>query len=432
MAYVPPKKQHNTKAYLIAVFVVLILGGCIFTGYQYLKQSQKQKAESFSICGLNKTKSMEKLQYQGEVYTISDYMFYGESLNLFEKPYSAEKQDDVKRKNIELTNLCDGESTIYTMENGADRQIDVSELDEGFYALSITDNLVKKRLVYQEKLNSEPFYTVSRDGEAKKITLTADADSANPKLAHHALFLQVESEAVPSDVYDVFIDPYGNRILNDVYQPAVNGNGLDEAQEMQWAAEYLKKQLTAKGLKVMLAKDNAKQALGYYGDNGIMKKAYASKAKYYLELGMNTASQSEYGGMEIYYSNYATKTLANALMYAIKKQTSITPGNAYTWEDHSEGVSAAFLAKGKDGKQIYDMQPSLRESGGRITFAAQYSDAASMNQSFVKQTDCGMQAISLNFIYVSNPKDAAIWKKDKEKIMNVLADAFAKAIHVSE
>lgn len=432
MAYVPPKKQHNVKAYIAAFIAVLILGGCIFTGYQYLLKAQKDRSESFSICGLNKAKSFEKLQYQGEAYTISDYMYYGESLNLFANTYSAEKQDDVKRKNIELTNLCNEEAVIYTMENGADRQIDVSELDEGFYALSITDDLIKKRLVYHEKMSSEPFYTVSRDGKTKKITLLADASMAEPKLPHHALFLQVESEKAREDVYDVFIDPYGNRILNDVYQPAVSGNGLNEAVEMQWAAEYLKKKLEEQGLRVMLAKTDANEALGYYGDDGIMKKAYASKAKYYLELGMNSAAQSEYRGMEIYYSNYATKTLANALMYAIKKQTSIMPGNAYTWEEHSEGVSAAFLAKGKDDKQIYDMQPSIRESGGRITLAGQYSVAAEQNQSFVKQTHLGMQAISVNFIYLSNSQDAAIWKKDKESILNVLAEAFVKAVHVTK
>ena len=201
---------------------------------------------------------------------------------------------------------------------------------------------------------------------------------------------------------------------------------------MQWAAEYLKKRLEEQGLTVMLAKNSAEEALGYYGNDGIMKKAYDSNAKYYIELGMNSADHNAYRGMEIYYSNYASKTMANALMYAIKKQTSITAGNAYTWENHSEGVSAAFLAKGKDNRQLYDMQPSLRESGGRITLAAQFSDAALQNQAFVKDSRLGMQAVSVNFIYVSNSKDVAVWKKEKQKIMDTLADAFIKAIHIEK
>lgn len=431
MAYVPPKKQHNTKAYLMILSAMLVFCGFIFVGYHFMLQ-QKDTDKGFSICGLNEAKSMELLRYQGEVYSISDYMYYGESLNLFAKPYQAEKQDDVKRKNIELTNLCNGDSLIYTMENGADRQIDVSELAEGFYSLSINDDLVKKRLIYSEELHSEPFYTITRDNGNKKLTLLADASMTEPKLKHHALFLKVESEENLKEVYDVFIDPYGNRRLNDVYQPAVSGNGLNEAVEMQWAAEYLKQKLEEQGLKVMLAKNDANEALGYYGNDGIMKKAYASQAKYYIELGMNSATHSAYRGMEIYYSNYASKTLANALMYAIKKQTSVTAGNAYTWENHSEGVSAAFLATGKDGKQIYDMQPSIRESGGRITLAAQFSDAALQNQAFVNEVRQGMHAVSVNFIYVSNPEDAALWKKEKQKIMDSLAEAFVKAIHVEE
>lgn len=431
MAYVPPKKQYHMKTYLSAVCAVLVLGGCIAIGY-YIMQLQKEKEQGFSICGLNEEHSMEKLQYQGEVYTVSDYMFYGESLNLFAKQYQAEKQDSVKRKSIELSNLCNGDSLVYTMETGADRQIDVSELEDGFYSLSINDELVKKRLVYAEELHSEPFYTITRDGENKKLTLLADASMTEPSLKDHALFLKVESEKAPKDFYDVFIDPYGNRILNGVYQPSVSGNGLNEASEMQWAAEYLKQKLEEQGLSVMLAKTDANEALGYYGEQGIMKKAYASNAKYYIELGMNVSDQSAYSGMEIYYSNYASKTLPNSLMYALKTQTSITPGNAYTWENHSEGVSAAFLATGKDGKQIYDMQPSIRESGGRITLAAQYSDVAAENKDFVNSTHQGMQALSVNFIYVSNAKDAAKWKKEKQQIMDVLADAFGKAIHVNK
>lgn len=431
MAYVPPKKQHNLKSFLLIVLAVFVVSGCIFAGYHFFQQ-QKGKAKGFSICGLNEEKSMEKISYQGATYSISDYMYYGESLNLFAKPYQADKQDDVKRKSIELTNLCNGDSIIYTMENGADRQIDVSELSDGFYTLTINDELVKKRLVYTEVLESEPFYTVARDNKRKKLTLLADAAMAEPKLKENALFLKVESEKPSKDVYDVFIDPYGNRMLNNVYQSGVSGNGLQEATEMQWAAEYLKQKLEAQGLTVMLAKNRAEEALGYYGNDGIMKKAYASKAKYYIELGMNSASHNAYRGMEIYYSNYASKTMANALMYAIKKQTSIIASNAYTWENHSEGVSSAFLAKGKDNEQIYDMQPSLRESGGRITLAAQFSDAALQNQSFAKESQLGMQAVSINFIYVSNPKDAAVWKKEKQKIMDTLAEAFVKAIHIEK
>ncbi len=432
MAYVPPKKQHTHKRIAVAFFLLFLFGVCVAVGVQLWHQPSSEEEVSFSICGLNEEKSRNKLQYSGDAYMISDYHFYGESLNLFAQTYTPDKQDDVKRKSIELTNLCNGEALIYTMENGADRQIDLIDLEEGFYALSINDNLVKKRLAYQEKLQSEPFYSVQRDGQVKKITLLADASMGSPKLKDHALFLQVEQADKQSTVYDVFIDPYGNRMLNGMYQGAVSGNGLNEATEMQKAAELLKQKLESYGLTVMLAKEQADEALGYYGADGIMKKAYESHAKYYLELGMNGSTQSAYRGTEIYYSNYASNTMANAIMYALQKQTSLTASNAYTWTEHSDGVSTAFLAKGKDGKEIYDMQPSLRESGGRITAAGQYSDAANENLSFVKDTHQGMQALSVNFIYATNSKDAAIWKKEQEKIIDVLAQAFVKAIHVAE
>lgn len=416
---------------MIIVIVVMAICICAGLGYRYIQSSNTNEQEQFTMCGFHEEKTKEILSaLSGETYTISDYGVYGESLNLFQKEYTLGGQDDVKRKSIDLYNLCTQETQTYTMESTADRQIDLAELKHGFYTLLINDSLVKKRLVYDQPLDSEPFTTVSRDGKVKKIKLLANQELIEPKLSQNILFLQVLEDDAGDEV-DVFIDPYGNRMLNGVYNPSGSGNGLSEADEMQKAAQSLKEKLEGYGLRVALAKEDAQEALGYYGEDGIMKKAYESKAKYYIELGMNNSTQNAYAGTEIYYSNQASNTLANALMYALKKNTSLSPSNAYTWNDRSEGVSSSGQTKGIDD-QTYDVLPALRESGGKFTSAACFSEAAKQNTDFALSSNRGMYALSINFIYLSNAEDAAIWKQNQDKILTELADAFVKAIHVSE
>lgn len=432
MAYVPPKKQKHTREIVLGCIVLAVVFGAVW-GYRLYNNHASSKEEPFTICGLDVEQTAEKLQSkEKDSYMISDYLFYGESLNLFAKDYETGTKDDVRRKSITLRDLCSDESVTYTMEDRADRQIDLPELEPGFYALSIRDENVEKRLVYDEAMTSQPFYGVTRNGKVKVATLIGDADLIGPASANHDLFLKIEEADVQADVYDIFIDPYGQRLINGVVQSAGNANGLDESVEMQWAAEQLKGELEKHGLKVMLAKDKHDDILGYYGKEGIMQKAYASHAKYYLELGMNSSAQSVDSGTEIIYSNYSSATLANTLMYELTKNTSLSGSDLNSWFQRNSGVGASNTAAGADGKEIYDMLPSLRESGGRISAAGQFSDAAKENAEVVQSSRCGMQAVSINFIYITNAEDARIWKKEREVIITELSDAFLKAIHVSE
>lgn len=431
MAYVPPKRRYHKKAMLITVLVVAVCI-CAGLGYQALNQRKKQDTKSFTICGFNEEKTTQVLsKLSQETYTISDYGWYGESLNVFHNDFALGGTDDVRRKSIELYNLCNEEAQTYTMETSIDRQIEVSELEPGFYTMMINDQLVKKRLVYDEVLKSEPFTTIARNGKVKKVSLLADQSLTSPALPNHILFLQIEEAQAGEDEVDVFLDPYGDRMIQGVLNSSGSANGLNEAEEMQKAAQSLREKLEGYGLRVAIAKEDAHEALGYYGEDSLMERAYKSGAKYYLELGMNSSPQSAFSGTEIYYSNHVSNTLANALMYALKRNTNLSASNAYTWNDRSEGVATSSLTTGVDGEQ-YDLLPALRESGGKFTGAARFSDAATANTSFALSQNTGMYALSINFIYLSNPKDANIWKEEQDIILTELAEAFVKALHLSE
>lgn len=431
MAYVPPKDSGKKKKfrYVLAVLFLCVL--CI--GAYFMIQSLKgEKKSEISICGLNKHQSEQLLKENyTETYEISDYLFYGESLNLFQKPYDLETIDPISRKTVELTNVCGDETFTYTMESYVDRKIDVGELPAGFYSIYLNDQVVKKRLIYQESLQSEPFYTVARNGKQKVVTLVADKQLSEETLKDNTLFIKIEDVQLQEESADVFLDPYGPRLVNGFAQPVGSANGISEAEEMQKAAQKMKDDLESYGLRVVIAKKEALEPLSYYGVDGIMDRAYRSQAKYYIELGMNASAQSAVRGFEIYHSDQASGSLSNAIGYALSKNTPLQVSNAYTWKSHSEGVAPCPLT-GTAGKEIYDSFPAIRESGGRATGAAQMSADAKTNASFVEDGNIGMYAISVNFIYLSNADDVALWKQKQDDILKQFSDAFVKAIHVKE
>lgn len=434
MAYVPRKKrlQVNKKLLSIMSLLIALIAVCSYT---YFSQKQK-KQEVFTICGWNERKTQEKLKdsYQ-DTYLISDYLYYGESLALFQKEYRLGEVDDMNRKSVELVNLCTDQAITYTMESGLDRQIDTSELEAGFYAVFVNDNLVKKRIIYDEVLQSDILTTVLRENTVKEVQLLANREHITKELSvdQHYLFLQIDEKEPVDEYIDVFLDPYGNFVnANGTVEIGGEGNGLYEYQEAYDAAVLLKEKLEALGLRVMIAKEHKDDVISYYGEQGRMQKAYDSHARYYIEIGMNASTSAGYKGMEFYHSNYASETLANAMMYAMKKNTPLEPSNMYTWIERSEGVMSSSLSEGMDKAKIYDSSISIRESGGLATGAARFSASAQENAGFAKENRLGMHALSLNVFYLTNSEDVAIWKEHKDTIINELANAFARSIHVIE
>lgn len=431
MAYVPPKDSGKKKKVRYVLIVLFLCALCSGAYWLFHTKTQQDKNE-ISICGQDKEQSEALLkEAYTETFEISDYLFYGESLNLFQKSYDLETPDPISRKSIELINQCSKETYTYTMESFVDRKIDLGELPPGFYSIFLNDHVVKKRLVYREALQTEPFYTVARDGKQKAVTLIADQQLIEETGKDHVLFLNIEEVEVQEESVDVFLDPYGPRLSNGIVQPTGSANGINEAEAMQTAAETIKAELETHGLRVAIAKQEAMETLSYYGSDGIMERAYRSGAKYYIELGMNNSTQANIRGFEIYHSEQASGSLGNTLAYALMKYTPLEASNAFSWENRSEGVAACPLT-GSVGKEIYDSFPAIRESGGRATGAAQMNADAKTNAAFVKDGNQGMYAISVNFIYLSNGDDVTLWKQKQDEILQQFCEAFVKAIHIKE
>ena len=338
-------------------------------------------------------------------------------------------------KTLKLVDICTGKELMFSLENKADHQLNLAEVDNGFYEVYLVYNLTDQRIVMKEPLR-DVFHTVTRNNTSKKVELIADKGILNKEdqqLDQNYLFIQVSSDTVQHNAVDIMIDPAGG---NDDYGMGVdwgyNVNGLNENDEMYAAALALKEKLESYGFTVGITKDSIKQEINTYGLNGRLYKAYDKKAKYYINLQFNASSYSYLNGMEVYYSNYASPTLANQLLFDMKKNIGLNGSSLYTSGTSVDGVVPPVLAEGDDGRAVYDSILQIREAGGVATQAGAISERSRSENSFASGNKHGMQAIVIKYLYISNDADAEFWKTNFDDIISETANSIASYLKVTK
>lgn len=436
MAYAPRKRNFKVK-WNVMLPLLLLCALVIYAGTSVLFQKEETK-EKFTVCGFTADKTASVLNKKSaDTMSFRDYLYYGESLGLYEKTYSPLNKDTTSGKSIVLHNVCDDSEVTMTMGDTVDQKIVLQDIKEGFYEVSVIDNLVKKRVVFADKVQENTFSTIARNGKVQDISLIADADllaDQNITMDQNYMFLNVTSKDVTEDQIDVLIDPYGMNIdLQTVPDPGNQANGLVENNEMYEAAELLKKELETYGLRVAITKSSKDEVIATYGEKGRLAKGYEKHAKYYLLLRFNAnALSTSSSGMEIWHSAYSSGSLARTIMYHMEED-GVVEASALNYDHYNwPGIASSNMAIGRlDNEQIYDMNLQLRESGGRATLAARYSETSSEENKSFANAD-GMQGVELDFGYITNDKDASNWKNNKEKIIASCAKAFANAINLKK
>lgn len=434
MHYEPRQRRMNWKAVAaLLVFLVVVVSWMVNA---FLKDDPQEQRKT-TICGFSEEESLEKLnKTYKNIIQVKDYLYYGESLALYQDVYSPENKDTLSGNTVELRNVCTGEKISMTMENYVDQKIHLDELKEGFYEVYIIEDLIEKRVVFDQPLEENSYTGIKRNNEVSKVSLIADENlikEYGTTLNQNYLFLNVTKQKPSSNDIDVLIDPYGmNMDLTWLPDEGYKENGLVENKEMYEAAVMLKEELESYGLRVGITKENVDEEGKAYGEDGRLAKGYKQNARYYLFLRFNSNPLStDIRGFEVHNSYYSSKTLARNIVYRMEKELNMEMSPMYT-SANDPGIVTSYLMKSDvDQKQIYDSNLYLRESGGRATLAGRYSETSiEQNKSFVNAN--GMQGLEIDFGYISNKEDAQYWKDNKEKIIHTLADAFAEGINVSK
>lgn len=438
MAYIPKKRKLKLNYKVVIPLLVLV----IFVGYFLVNVSNKNNPKEnkvYTICDYSSEKSEQLLNKSfTDTYEFSDYLFYGESLAIFKTPYTGEDNDEMSGKTLKLKDVCSDQSYAFVLDQKVDRKILLGSIKPGFYEMYLIEDLKEKRL-YADHTMLDSITTITRNGGNTKAELVANQELLKDykvTLDHAYAFLNVGETSLAKDEYDIAIDPGGND-NSFTYEPSkgVEGHGLVEAEETYIAAQRLKKQLEAKGLKVLVLR-NESDIKNTYGTEGRLAQAYKSKAKYYIHLGFWDNLDESASGFNIFHSSHATKMLASQIGYDLGENTAMSGDVTFmdvTNNDDPGVIYVGTLPGEIDGRNVYDNDIWLRESGGKATQAGMYSEAAQEGTgSFSKDNLHGMQGINLYFGYMTSLKDVNYWKEHKELVVDTIADAIVTYLNIEE
>lgn len=433
MVYQPrvvPRRRRKLKwRVIIPSFILIVLIGYILFNLLFPKELLID-TPSFVICDYSYTKTqsvLNELVYEDKI-ELKDYLFYGETLNIYNNIYDINQADYFIGKTIKLRNICDNSEWVYMLGKNADEQIPLENLPNGFYELFVVDSLKEKRLITSSELYDE-FYTVRRNGLNKKIDLISDKDllkdkeDSLPIMDENYFFIQVTDQTLENDnseVYDVYLDAAHNTESYNFVDKGRTVNNLVEANELYRITLAVKEKLEEKGLKVLLARENEDSVINQYGIDGRLYKAYQADVKHYIEFNLNFTTNEETRGSRIIYSSYSSNKFATALF----KSFISTPGLVPYGRQTSTNIAGVVASSRYNNLDSY---PVIREAGGRILSAGTISDLAiEQNSEFNKDERKGIQSVSLEVFFISSPLDVNVYQNEFDQMVNNIVNGYLK------
>ncbi len=433
MVYQPrvvPRSRRRLKwRVIIPSFILVLLVGYILFNLLFPKDLLID-TPSFVVCDYSYTKTqsvLNELQYEEKI-ELKDYLFYGETLNIFNATYDINQADYFIGKTIKLRNICDSSEWVYMLGKNVDEQIPLENLPDGFYEIFVVDSLKEKRLVTSGELYDE-FYTVRRNGLSKKIDLVADKDllkekdDSLPIMEDNYFFLNIRTQSDEQDnpeIYDVYLDAAHNTISYNYVDKGRTVNNLVEADELYKVAVAVKGKLEAKGLHVLLSRENEDTVINQYGIEGRLNRAYKAQVKHYIELNLNFTTNEDTRGSRVIYSSYSSNRFATALF----KSYISTPGLVPYGRQTSTNIAGVLSSSRTNNLDSY---PVIREAGGRILSAGTISELAiEQNSEFNSNERKGIQSVSLELFFISNPLDVNVYQNDFDTIVNNIANGYLK------
>ncbi|CAM2797741.1 N-acetylmuramoyl-L-alanine amidase [Erysipelothrix tonsillarum] len=411
--YVPKKRKKVN--YKIVVPFILLIGLLCYAVYDLYKPINPDTNTQFSICKTDFSQTQEMLESIEHLSPIDlkDYGIYGQTLGLYNKDYAVHEQDPFDGKTVFLNNLCKNEESVYMMNVDLDNKIPMEMLEDGFYQVKILEGLNQLSLRSEQKID-DVFYSVSKDGYSKKIRIIADMDLFNNEdkevMNDNYVFLEVSSVETPKDKYDIVLDPVGLvEDANGIVDHGGEREGLIESDEMYRTAEAIQQKLEAKGLRVMIARDNDKPK-SLNGSNGRLKTAYDVDAKYYIQLRLPNSPYAGDKGTTIMYSNFTSNKLATNIMKNLVNDTSLKPS---IWSS-GRSMAGVYHPEKIEG---FDSVDSIREAGGRFTGAGLMDDTYMDLNDFAADSNKGMQSIVIEYGFMNDDETFNTWKQEYTKIV---------------
>ncbi|MBQ0065139.1 MAG: hypothetical protein KBT48_05200, partial [Firmicutes bacterium] len=355
-----------------------------------------------------------------ETYEMSDYLIYGESFQFFKKRYS-QAGDDTRGKNVVFRNVETEKEYTYTFDDGADTGVKLGQLEEGLYEVYIFNHFQKERVFSKKAIKGDTFTTMRRNGKVMNIQIQCDKDYLKDfgiNYKKNYLFVTVTENTPITTTLDVMIDPCGlnTHALTNKEVEHFSNDKIDEANASYQLAKMIKEDLEVYGLKVGLTRDKDER-IGYYGEDSRAGKAFESKAKVFLSLGM--CENEKVTRPNIVTSAYSTGVNANYLCYA-SQDLGVELTALSTRPEFEPGVSYDMFTTDENFEYTHwEFYPQLRETGGKATFTGTI-EFATKNK---KYSDAyGMCGFMYFFASATNDESTDYFLNNKELIAQSIAD----------
>lgn len=357
---------------LILIIVLVII-------YLYINNNNKDTSIYKDVLLNNVEKKIEG--------SVTNYYIYGNHFNIeglinidnYDN-YSLILKSDKKEIQLECNfEVKDDKLYFYTSKKINDG-INLDKLELGNYYLFLKYNNEEKVKYYtlknDTKFDNLEYYTITKNNSNNKINIDFKSKDSIDYIKFN-----ISKSNLPSDVYDIVIDP-GHGGIDTGTSYKYNGNTYFESKIVFDIALKLKEKLEKEGYKVLLTRTNDKD-LEYYNENGraVLPNKYHTKLCLSLHLNSDKYNM-KYGGVEVYIPNdidiafakILSSKLGGIIGYSKKIDNKIDDGiyfDAFTRESIKK-INDEYIEQGLNAYDILVNAPSMymiREVGGISTHA---------------------------------------------------------------
>lgn len=405
---------------ILFVFLLLLIVGC-----DVKEIIPKFKYEDV----LNMTSNEKEIN-------INEYTIYGKHFNikidLLENVSLVLKNDDVELM-YPLFMMDDVCSVARYINDG----LNLDKVPIGEYVVLLKEEIDGKVNYYNFINNTSygnmEYYTMTSN--LKNNLINIGFDTFNNK---NYMYLEVKETVLPSDVYDIILDPgHGGKDSG-----AVNGKYQENSLNLEYAMS-LKEALEEEGFKVRLTRTTTTEELKTYGVGSRTAIPYESKAKLMLSLHLNSSDSKKNTGVEIYTAYDDDITFAKKIADNIVKETSsdysINPLNrvsngVYTRIYEQENIKSTYNQAIREGWTPYNIKPNttyyyfIRETGGILTKA--FADGRNTNYEAnpYYNANYGVEAYLIESGYISNNDNLKIILNEKDNYVKALKNSILEYV----
>ncbi len=261
--------------------------------------------------------------------------------------------------------------------------------------------------------------------------------SFEPAGAGETLVFRVKRARLPSDVYDIVIDPgHGGK------DPGAQAGGYREADVVLDIGKRLADTLDRAGYKVLLTRDGSEDpdvnmAYTEYDEDGRVNRTAASRAKLCLSLHLNQNNNTGQSGVQIYKAKKADDAFASFLADALVSSTGLdysgmggrTADGVYVRTFTARELAQERAKARRNGFTFYDATTAtdyffmIREYGCYATGA--YVDGRNPKYGTNEYRDFhqGVESCLCELGFLSNEHDRTILLNDQRSIARALTGA---------